>query len=144
MEINCIWRSHIKYKFSEYKMVKVLLDTNFLLTMVRYKIHAINEIKKNIPAEFYTLSGVSAEMKKLSDNKKIKKEMNIVKQILEKNDVKGIESKMKNVDDELVSLSKEYIIATNDKELRKRIREKGGKSIYLKKLTTVDVSEITN
>lgn len=125
-------------------MIKVLLDTNFLLTMVRYKIHAMDEIKKTIPVEFYTLSGVADEMEKLSKDKKIKKEFAIVKEILKNNNVIGINSKKKNVDDEIVSLCNEYIIATNDKLLRKRIRQNGGKSIYLKKLTTVDVSEITN
>ena len=124
------------------KSFKVILDTNFLLTMVRYKIHAINEIKSQIPTEFFILSGISDELQGLSKNKKIKKEVSIITKILETNKVQGIKSQQKQVDDELVSLSKEYIIATNDKELRKRIREFGGKTIYIKKLTTVDLENV--
>ena len=48
----------------------------------------------------------------------------------------------KNVDNELIELSKEYIIATNDKELRRKVKEKGGKTIFVRKLTLVDTSEI--
>ena len=124
------------------KSFKVILDTNFLLTMVRYKIHAITEIRSQIPVEFFVLSGIIDEMQVLSKEKKIKKEVSIVTQILEKNNVQGIISKLKNVDDELVSLSKEYIVATNDKELRKRIREFGGKTIYIQKLTTVNLENV--
>jgi uncharacterized protein len=126
-------------------MLKVLLDTNFILTMIRYKIHALEEIKEKKKVEFYTLSGVIGEMEALSKgNKKIKNEIAIAKQILENNDVKIIESKIKNVDDEIVEKSEEFIIATNDKELRKRVREKGGKSIYIKKLALVEMEEISN
>ena len=124
------------------KSFKVILDTNFLLTMVRYKIHAINEIKNQIPVDFFVLSGIIDEMQGLSKEKKIKKEVAIITKILEANKVQGIKSQLPNVDDELVSLSKEYVIATNDKELRKRIREFGGKTIYIKKLTTVDLENV--
>ena len=124
------------------KSFKVILDTNFLLTMVRYKIHAISEISSQIPTDFFVLSGIIDEMKVLSKEKKIRKEVSIVTQILEKNNVQGIQSKLKNVDDELVSLSKEYIVATNDKELRKRIREFKGKTIFIQKLTTVNLENV--
>lgn len=122
---------------------KILLDTNFLLTTIRYKLHGLEEIKKNIPANFYVLSGTINELENLSKkNKKIKKEYLLVKQMLKNEKAIGIKSKMENVDNELIELSKEYIIATNDKELRKKIRENGGKSIFIKKLTTIDLQEI--
>jgi rRNA-processing protein FCF1 len=113
--------------------------------MIRYKIHALEEIKGKKNVEFYTLSAVIGEMEALSkNNKKVKKEVAIAKQILENNDVRVIESKMENVDNELVEKSKDFVIATNDKELRKRVREKRGKSIYIKKLALVEMREISN
>lgn len=123
--------------------VKILLDTNFLLTTIRYKLHGLSEIKKQVPAEFYVLSGTIDELKNLSNtNKKIEKEYLLVKKMLQNEKVNGLKSNTENVDNELLEFSKEYIIATNDKELRRKIRENGGKSIYIKKLTTIDLSEI--
>ena len=127
------------------KSFKIILDTNFLLTSVRYKIHALQDISERIPSEFFILSGTIGELDGLSrENKKLKTEANIVKQMLKSENIKSIQSTMENVDNELVSKSKEYIIATNDKKLRQKIHAAGGKSIYVKKLTMVDLSEIIN
>lgn len=123
--------------------IKVLLDTNFLLTIVRYKIHGLEEIKQKIPAEFYTLSRVLFELEGLGkSDKKVKKEVAITQQMLKNNSVKVIDSTMENVDAELVKLSKEYVIATNDKELRRKVREAGGRTIYVRSLTYVEVEEL--
>ncbi|MFA5764348.1 MAG: hypothetical protein WC915_06080 [archaeon] len=125
--------------------IKVILDTNFLLTMIRYKIHAIDEINSQIPAEFFTLSGILGELNALGkSDKKIKKEVAIAKEIINKNNVKIIESTMENVDNELITLSSDYVIATNDRELRIKVKKNGGKTIFVKKLTLVDVAEITD
>ncbi len=123
--------------------IKVMLDTNFLLTMIRYKIHALDEIKSQIPTEFFVLSGVLGEMNALGKNdKKIRTEVAIAKEIINKNNVKIIESTMENVDNELIQLSSDYVIATNDKALRIKVKQNGGKTIFVKKLTLVDVAEI--
>ncbi|MDD3083853.1 MAG: hypothetical protein PHP82_02410 [Candidatus ainarchaeum sp.] len=125
------------------KSYKIMIDTNFFLTMVRYKIHAIEEIKNNVKAEFYTTEGVINELKGLSKNKKIKKEFEIIKKIIENQKIILLESKTNDVDKELIRKSKDYVIATNDKELRKKIKENGGKTIFVRKLTFVEMNEIT-
>jgi len=113
--------------------------------MVRYKIHGFEEIRGKIPAEFYVLTRVLWEMDvKAKDDKKIWNEVNIVKKILKNNEVCEINSKMENVDTELMELSKEYVIATNDKELRERIKSFGGRSIYIRSLSFVDLEDIFN
>jgi rRNA-processing protein FCF1 len=123
--------------------IKVLLDTNFLLTMVRQKIHGLEEIKGKVPVEFFTLSRVLYEIKGLSKgNKKIQNESRIVEQVLKNNNVKVIDSMLEDVDSELVNMSKEYVIATNDKFLRKRIKEAGGKTIFIRSMTYIDTGEI--
>ncbi len=123
--------------------IKILLDTNFLLTTIRYKLYGLSEIKKNIPAEFYVLSGTIDELEVISKkDKKIRAEYLLVEKMLKNEKAIGIKSKTENVDKELLELSNEYVIATNDKELRRKIRERGGKSIFIKKLTMVDLSEI--
>jgi len=113
--------------------------------MVRHKIHGFEEISGKIPAEFYVLSRVLWEMDvKAKDDKKIKNEVNIVKEVLKNNGVKELDSKLENVDTELMEMSKEYVIATNDKELRERIKSFGGRSIYIRSLSFVDLEDIFN
>ena len=123
--------------------VKILLDTNFLLTLVRYKIFGFEELRQKIPCDFYTLSRVLFELKGLGKmNKKVEKEVRVVEQVLKNNNVKVIDSMKENVDEELVELSKDYVIATNDKELRRKVKEVGGKTIFVRSLTYIDVGEI--
>ena len=123
--------------------IKILLDTNFLLTMVRNKIFGLEQLKSKLPVEFYTLSRVLIELQGLGKNdKKIKREVELVNKILELNSVKVIDSLMESVDDELVKLSKDYIIATNDKELRIKVHKRGGKTVFIRSLTYIDTSDI--
>jgi len=120
-----------------------MLDTNFLLTMVRHKIHGFEEIKGKLPAKFYVLSRVMWEMDiKAKNDKKIKNEVRIVKEILANNGVLEIDSKLEDVDAELVGLSKKYVVATNDKELRERIKSFGGKSIYIRSLSFIELEDV--
>jgi len=77
--------------------IKVLLDTNFLLTMVRQKIHGLEEISQKFPAEYYTLSRVLYEIKGLArGDKKITNEAKIVEQVLKNNNVKVLPVKFDN------------------------------------------------
>ena len=123
--------------------IKILLDTNFLLNMVRYKIHGFEEIKGKVPAEFFVLTRVLWEMEvKAKNDKKIRNEVKIVKEILANNEVKELNSKIENVDTELMEMSKKYVIATNDKELRERIKSFGGRSIYIRSLSFIDLEDI--
>ena len=123
--------------------IKIILDTNFLLTTVRYKLHGLEEIKSKVPADFFVLSRTVHELSMLSGkDKKLRAEFLIVEKMMKNEGVREIESKLPKADDELVELSKDYVIATNDKVLRKRISEFGGKSIYVKKLTTIDLGDI--
>lgn len=124
--------------------IPIILDTNFLLTMVRYKIHGLDEIKTKIKCKFFTMSRVMFELEALGKReKKIAKELLLVKQIIKVNNIKILDSTTEDVDKELVEKSKEgNIIATNDKNLRERIKKVGGKSIYIRSLNFIETSEI--
>jgi len=123
--------------------IKILLDTNFLLTMVRHKIHGFDQINQKVPAEYYTLSRVIYELKGLSkDDKKVRNEARIVEEVLKNNCVKVLDSTMEDVDSELVELSKDYVIATNDRELRIRVKRAGGKTVFIRSLTYIDTGDV--
>jgi len=110
--------------------------------MVRHKIHGFEEMKENGLSEFYTLSGVIGEMEALGkSDKKIRNEILIVKQILKNNNVRILESTNPNIDGDLLEKSAEYVIATNDKALRDKIRAQGGKCIYIRSLTYIETKE---
>lgn len=114
-----------------FEIHKSLLDTNFLLSIVRLKVRAFEEMRSMKINEFYLLSGSIEELEKLSRNKKIEKEVNVIKELIKNEKVMIIKS-AGPVDDELVAKSKEYAIATNDSALRKRIKSFAGTSIYIR------------
>lgn len=111
--------------------------------MVRNKIFGLEQLKGKLPVEFYTLSRVLLELQGLGKNdKKIKKEVTLVEKILELNKVRVIKSEIESVDDEMIKLSDTYVIATNDKDLRRKVHQKGGKTVFIRSLTYIDTSDI--
>jgi len=127
-------------KSNEASATKILLDTNFLLTMVRHKIHGFEELQEKGKCEFFVLESVIGEMDALGGNdKKIKNEVRLIKEILKNNKVKVLETDVPFVDDDLVARSKDYVVATNDKALRDKIRALGGKTAYIRSLTYIEM-----
>jgi rRNA-processing protein FCF1 len=113
------------------KPEKTILDTNFLLSIVRLKIGVFEEMKNKGIKKFYVLSKSLDELKKLSENKRIEKEVNVINELIKKEKIIILKS-TGIVDDELVEKSQEFFIATNDSALRKRIKSFAGKSIYIR------------
>ena len=120
------------------KCSKAILDTNFLLSIVRLKVRAFEEMANLGIKDFYVLSGSLAELEGLSNNRTIKMEVNVVKELIEKKEV-IILSSTGVVDDELMSKSKEFAIATNDSALRKRIKSFGGMSMYIRNRAFIEM-----
>ena len=110
---------------------KALLDTNFLLSIVRLKVRAFEEMKRLGIKEFYVLSGNLDELEKLSEKKRIALEVNVTKELIRTEGVMILKS-TGVVDDDLVAKSREFAIATNDSALRKRIKSFAGRSIYIR------------
>ncbi|MEK6909842.1 MAG: PIN domain-containing protein [Candidatus Aenigmatarchaeota archaeon] len=113
--------------------MRVLLDTNFLIDVVRFKID-LEDITGVIGySELVTLSSVEKELTTLS--KKASKAGAYAKTALKfvkENKIKILKSN-ERPDNALVKLADENtIIATNDIELRKGLKASGRKTIYLK------------
>ena len=107
----------------------IALDTNFLIDLMRY--HVEFEIEKK--SELFTTTSVINELKAIARKKtKESKYAKLALNWIEQNQVKIVKVG-KKADDELVSLAKQnFIIATNDRKLRKKIKTLGGKTIYLR------------
>ena len=109
-------------------MIKVILDTNFLIYCAKNKMDYASEIMK-IMDEGYELvvpEQVISELNELSKSAKKyddKLGAKIALKILELNSVKILPVRAKYADDALIRLSKEdrNIVATMDLELRKKV-----------------------
>lgn len=123
-------------------MQKILLDTNFLLVPAQFKVDIFSEIERicEEKCELYAPEEVVDELKKLSKPKNKsgaaarlalalirKKNVNIIK--------RGGKTNKGNADAKLVELAekelKGYIVATQDKELKTKLKEKGIKIVTL-------------
>jgi len=114
----------------------ILLDTNAILAIFNYKKDIFSLIRaKYDNVKFYTTKGVINELKAIAnDPKRSRTERNYAKfalKIIEMNNVKIIEID-KKVDDVLAELSNKFVIFTLDKDLKRRIRKRGGYLLELR------------
>ena len=98
-------------------MHKVILDTNFLLSCLQFKIDFISEIKRllNPDYELFIIEGTIKEL----ENKKLGR---LAMDIIKNKSIKVINSKNSYVDKDILDLNGDYIIATNDKNLIKNLK----------------------
>ncbi|MGC9058838.1 MAG: PIN domain-containing protein [Candidatus Aenigmatarchaeota archaeon] len=125
-------------------MVKILLDTNFLLDIFRFKVDLfqIYEIFEN--AELYVSSETLRELKSISNRKTKEGRLALIAlDFIEKGKIKIIQSLEKEVDKDLIALAKKenFIVATNDKNLRKKLKIENIKVICLRNKKRIEVVE---
>lgn len=115
-------------------MKKIILDTNFLIDLGRFGI-SIDEIDR-IMTENYEMQIVSSsvsELKKIAAT--AMEESKFAKyslMIMDLRKVKILETS-ESADAAILSFAdKDTIVATNDIELRKKLKEKGVRSIYVR------------
>ena len=113
--------------------MRVLLDTNFLIDLIRFKID-LNEMTDLIGAhQLIILSSVERELTKISQGKSNAASYAKLAQSLIKEHNMEILKSGERPDNAMVKLAGgNAIAATNDTELRKRLKALGRKTIYLK------------
>lgn len=115
-------------------MKKVILDTNFLIDLLKFKIELekIQEILEE-PTELFILSSSIKELEKIAISRSKSGSLaKVVLKIIKLRKIDVIESK-ESPDKAFLSLAdKNTIIATNDSELRKKLKKLGIKTIYLR------------
>jgi rRNA-processing protein FCF1 len=117
--------------------VKVILDSNFLLVPVQFKVDIFEEIPKLFGnAEIFSLSACVNEAKAASRGKY----KGLVEQLIALGKIKIIKAEGK-VDDLLIEYGRKgYTIATNDKELRKKLDKLGIHTIFLRQRARIEQS----
>jgi rRNA-processing protein FCF1 len=120
--------------------MKLIFDTNFLIDLARFRI-GFEEIE-NLGEELLTLNSVVKELEKIASSKgKNSKNAKIALKLIELKNIRIIKSKEKNVDKGILKLAKKNtLIATNDRKLRKILKKRGIKTIYLRKKKKIAVS----
>jgi len=118
--------------------LKVVLDTNVLLYIEDLKFDIFSEIERVVefPFEICVMEGTIKELEKLINegNLKEKRSAKFAIQLIKTKNLKIIKTvERKNVDEQLLTLGKNYIIVTQDKELKKKLKEKGMKVLTIRK-----------
>lgn len=99
---------------------KILLDTNFVVAPFQMSVSVFDQLEKLYPeADIYTLEDVIQEAKSIESGRY----GDLVEKLVEIQDIEVLETEGEGeVDDLLVDLCDEFLIATNDKELKNRIK----------------------
>ena len=116
------------------KFNKVVLDTNMLMAIGELKIDVFEEIEKVLgKTGFFVPTEVLDEMEKLKkENKTKKKNIEIAEKLIEKKCM-ILKGENQNADEKMKELAEQgFIIATNDKELRRAIKKKGFKTAFVR------------
>ena len=111
-------------------MRDILLDTNFLVAPFQLNVAIFEEIDEKYPGNrVYTVDLVMDEAKSIESGKY----GGLVEKLVESEDIEVLETEGNGfVDDLLVDLSDEFLVATNDKELKNRILDEGRPVMYIR------------
>ncbi len=126
-------------------MRKILLDANFLILPFQFNVDMFGEFDRLIGERYetYTLNRTYNEALNVEDGKY----RNMVKRLVEESDPEiGILQVMsdRDVDDVLVELAGDYIVCTNDRELKRRLRSNELPHIYLRQKNHLDGTYLRN
>lgn len=117
-------------------MKKIILDTNFLTIPYQFNVDIFEEIDRIMEEDYelITLDRVVEELKNMIKSKsKDAVAAKIALELIKKKNVKVISTDEKKVDNAIIELAdKDTIVATNDRVLRKKIKDKNVKVLYLR------------
>jgi len=109
---------------------KIMLDTNFLVAPFQLSIDLFDEIDRIYPVnEVYTLEDAIQEARSIEQGRY----KNLVDKLIETQDIEVLETEGEGeVDDLLVDICDDFIIATNDRELKERLVKKGAEVLFIR------------
>ena len=117
-------------------MKKIILDTNFLTIPYQFGIDIFEEIDRVVKGnyELTTLDCVVKELKKLKKSRgKEAAAAKVALFLIKEKNVRVIKTGEKNVDIKIYRMAdKNTIVATNDRDLRRRLKNKNVKILYLR------------
>jgi len=111
--------------------MKIILDTNFLMAINKFKIDVFSELRGN---DLFTLDTVIEELEKISHGKsKDSISAKIALELRKKKGLKVLKSKEKETDLSLLGYAKKgYVIATQDKILKDKLKKNRRRIIFIR------------
>lgn len=118
-------------------MKKIILDTNFLLIPVQFKVDIFSELDRVclFAHRLYIVDKTLDELNKIIETQKTKHKLaaKIALQLIKKKKVGILKTKEGKVDDLILDiLGEDDILATQDALLRKKAVKKGNKVLFLR------------
>lgn len=116
---------------------KILLDTNFLVAPFQHSFDIFDEIDRLYPLhKLYTLDDAVEEAKSIEGGKYGP----LAEKLIERKDIEVLETHGEGeVDDLIVDVSDEFAVATNDKELKERLLDRGREVVIVRSGTHLEV-----
>ncbi len=118
--------------------LKVILDSNAFFTSLEFKIDIYEETRRliNRNVEFVLLSPVKRELEMLAagDEPKTRRQASFALRLAEKSTLVAVEDKGEVTDDVIVRVARSWnaLVFTNDRLLKKRLRDISVPVIYLR------------
>lgn len=109
---------------------KILLDTNFLVAPFQFSFSLFDEIERLYPmSKIYTLDDAVQEAKSIESGKY----GDLVEKLIDTQDIEVMETSGEGeVDDLIVDVSEEFVVGTNDRELRDRLLDRGREILIIR------------
>lgn len=126
--------------------IKVILDSNFLLLPFQFGIDLFEAIKDLLDrnVEFIVLPQIVEEVKRIADgmgddSRGARLALKLIEEkciILDLDEVRGL-----NTDESILraAIKLKAVVATNDRELRRKLRSRGIPTIFLREYSHLDV-----
>lgn len=109
---------------------KIILDTNFLIAPFQFSFDIFEEIERIYPEpEILTIQDAVQEAKSIEKGKY----KSLVDKLINQKNIEVLETVGEgSVDDLMVNISNEYVIATNDKELKERLIQADSEILHIR------------
>ena len=120
---------------------RIILDTNFLLIPAQFGLDIFTELDKTLDYSYslFIMDKSLEELKEASKHQKgalkeaVKVTLSLIKSMKDNNKLNIIPAKTSYIDREILETAdKETLVATQDLELRKKLHEKGIKTIVMR------------
>lgn len=123
--------------------IKILLDTNFFLVPFQLGLHILPELERIVPEEFtlMTISPIKEELNRLSEKGKGDDKICATLALEFAKSVPVVKTEGAG-DDAIVDFAKrdpDIIVATNDSDLRKRLKSQKTKTIFVRNRSKIEM-----
>ncbi|MBR9698923.1 nucleotide-binding protein [Candidatus Woesearchaeota archaeon] len=123
-------------------MKKIIIDTNFLLIPITQGVDIFSEFDRIMdePFQLFVVDKTIEELNTIIQDQsgKDKQAAAFALQIIEQRPLNIIKTGKGHADGEILAL-KEYIVATQDKELKEKLRQQGRKVIFLRQKSHLNI-----